>query len=424
VLFYFAFYSVHLGVSSLVLAFLVAWLLRTRPKHIESVSHGEAMTLKMRRMQRQMQRWRVRRDFLVSMFWRGTVQQLFWVLFFVRALPDSLTVEKFARILTMFIIEGCLLNLTWYSRFATLGHVLASNRPAERWLDDLAPCLLRVVSHYSWALQSVLIPILGLVVGSTDSVSDIIVNCVLATYALLFLAMTPVFAYLSSRLQRSTHRPKTQNHRLGMVATTIICLLQGSWCCLALVRSGSDAKELDRRVKGKEINIVDSILMVAVFCATMTWSFVLFCPCLCSRGAKKASTGSSIAAAACCRAIQGPGPASPGPGLATGVSVEEFHRTLPPQLRPLSSPLSPDHDWMLQVLLTQPISFPKATPETAEEVPDSGGLLEYLGGPEMLNPTLEMVDAEHLAHTSRSRARSHRFIPMSCVARKLFQSRS
>lgn len=53
---------------------------------------------------------------------------------------------------------------------------------------------------------------------------------------------------------------------------------------------------------------------------------------------------------------------------------------------------------MLRVLLTQPISLPKAIPEATERVPESGGLLEYLGGPEMLNSTLEMVDARQLAH--------------------------
>lgn len=303
------------------------------------------------------------------------MNQLFWVLFFIGALPDTFTVERFVRVHNVFVIEGCLLNLQVMTRFATLGLVLAERQP-----DGLAPCPLRFVSRYSWALQSVLFPVLGLVAGSSNSGSEIIVQCMHGIYGVLFLAMTAVFAYLTIRLQRATHSLKTKKYRRGMVAVFFTCLSQGSWCCFALVRQGKDSEELNLQLESRGTSIVGAILMIAIFCCTMTWSCLFFCPCWCSKRAAKASAGSSIVAASNRRNIQGPGPAYP--GLAPEVLVGELQT------------LYPDHDKVIRVLLTRPISLPKAT----EKVPESGELLECLGGSALSHPTQDMIDAGRMAH--------------------------
>jgi hypothetical protein len=90
----------------------------------------------------------IRRDFLFSMFWWGSVIQLMWVLYAAEAFPAWLNVERFSRALFFFGAAGILIYMRTIVRFAALGIVLAS--PTA---DTTAPLPVRLFSRYHWAMQ-------------------------------------------------------------------------------------------------------------------------------------------------------------------------------------------------------------------------------------------------------------------------------
>jgi hypothetical protein len=152
-------HGTHLGVSSLALIFLTTYLLRTRPRLSEGISADnvvETSETSVRRAElvktENINRWRIRRDFLVSMFWWGTVIQMLWVLYSAGKLPKWLEIERFSRVLFFLGAEGILIYMRTIVRFATLGIVLAS--PTA---DTTAPLPVRLFSRYHLVMQVLLL---------------------------------------------------------------------------------------------------------------------------------------------------------------------------------------------------------------------------------------------------------------------------
>jgi hypothetical protein len=147
-------HGTHLGVSSLALIFLTTYLLRTRPRLSKEISaEAAAETSETSRRAKfvkteNINRWRIRRDFLVSMFWWGTVIQTLWVLYSAGKLPKWLEIERFSRVLFFFSAEGILIYLRTIVRFATLGIVLASPTAGTT-----APLPVRLFSRYHLVMQ-------------------------------------------------------------------------------------------------------------------------------------------------------------------------------------------------------------------------------------------------------------------------------
>jgi hypothetical protein len=145
----------HLGVYSLALIFLTTYLLRMRPRlnnGIGAEDVAETSETSARRAEvvksENINRWRIRRDFLVSMFWWGTVIQTLWVLYSAGKLPKLLEIERFSRVLFFLGAEGILIYMRTIVRFAARKIVLAS--PTA---DTTAPLPVRLFSRYHLVLQ-------------------------------------------------------------------------------------------------------------------------------------------------------------------------------------------------------------------------------------------------------------------------------
>jgi hypothetical protein len=184
------------------------------------------------------------------MFWWGTVNQIYRVLFAADVFPASFSAEQSARVFKLFVNEGFLLNLRVFKHFLELGIVLvASVREEEaeeaevkvvvsprsaskrikpkrlvvstssaNKLGAAFPYLVRFVSRYYWAIQLVLVPSFVVVIVSSDAVDEVAVQCVCIAFALLYLVVTAVLVHTVYRLKKGTHRRSVQTYRRGVCA--------------------------------------------------------------------------------------------------------------------------------------------------------------------------------------------------------------
>jgi hypothetical protein len=388
------FHSVYLAVSSVVVYLFGVWLIHMRTQHGERELQKELQkeqekdgltltdavdridTLSMRVSMSATQRFLIRRDFLVCMFWWGTVNQIYRVLFAADVFPASFGAEQFSRVLVFFVNEGFLLNLRVFMHFLELGIVLvASVREESKEAEEKAvvsprssrskprlklrlsstdnvgstfPYLLRFVSRYYWAIQLVLVPSFAVVIASSDAVGEVAVQCVCVAFALLYLAMTAILVHTVYRLQKGAHRRSVQTYRRGVCACAFTCLCMGLWCCFTLLRNR------DATVLEGDVSIVSVLMAFGVFCFNLTWASLLFCSYWCSAFAAKLAAVATTAAAAAKRAFWVPGVEPPAAGE---LHFDEVLFRIPP--------LPPSPKWALKFVPTQPlVKLPIASVES------------------------------------------------------------
>jgi hypothetical protein len=254
-------HSIHLGVTSLTLTLLCVRLFRTPPERdLEHVLEGGVSHSNQAKVQLE-----IRKLYIVTVFWWGVVNQVYWILFSLGVLPTWLNAERFFRLLSVFVAQGVFLNLRLVVRFAALGVVLLVD------IETTAPCLMRFVSHYYWVMQLLLLPLIMLVFTS-DLAGHIAVQVVYGALAALHLGIASYLISVNIRLSRSAlvYRRSVRSYRLGVRACAVIALFTGFNLCFILSRSIGNPTRLPYS---------GGFFTVCTFILTHTFAALLFCRC-------------------------------------------------------------------------------------------------------------------------------------------------
>jgi hypothetical protein len=238
------------------------WLFRTPPQRdLEHVLEGVV-----RRSDQAKVQLEIRKQYIVIMFWWGVVNQVYWILFSLGVLPAWLNAVRFYRVLSVFVAQGVFLNLRLVVRSAALGVVLLAD------LDTTALCLMRFISHYYWAMQLLLLPLMVLVFSS-DLAGHIVVQVLYGALAALHLGIASHLIRVNIHMSRSAlvYRRSVRTYRLGVRAYAVFVLFTGFSLCFLVSRSIGNPTRLPFSGGG--------FLTVCIFILTHTFAALLFCQC-------------------------------------------------------------------------------------------------------------------------------------------------